>query len=224
MNIIILLEHYIENNLFIYLEDKELLYYLIDFLQIEEDDKLFIFYNKNLDNNNLNNQIKERYPNIILIDFKDNIKNECELLCNCIKEIIKKHNCYSKTILFNTNTFYTSNIINKYKKTDNNVIFYRTNFTPKPLFSYVKLDNIKNIVDIYNYLPENPRIYADSNAYGFDDINKLYYYAKYVLENENEFNILQIIRTMIQKNEIFRGIELKRGDVHTHIVLSNTLF
>lgn len=214
MNIIILLKF--KHNILI--DNKELLFYLIDFLEIDKEDKLFIIYNKNIDN-----QLKERYPNIVLINYKDDIKNECELLCNSIKEIIKKHNCHSKTILFNTYTFYTSNIISKYKNTDNNVIFYRKYFKAKPFFSYISMDDDKNIINISTHLDKKSKAYADSNAYGFDDINKLYYYAKYVLENNIEFNILQIICTMIQKNEIFTGIELKKGDVHTNMVILSQL-
>lgn len=84
------------------------------------------------------------------------------------------------------------------------------------------MDNENNIITIKE--KEKISDYANTGAYAFDDINILYKYSKYVIENnitfKNECYTSCIIDIMLKEQEPFIGIELK--DEHV-IVLGTPL-
>ena len=196
--------------------DKEILFYVIDNLVIDNDDKIFIIYNKDLDDYDFSNIIKNKYININLIRLDNDTKGASETVFIGLNEIIKNYTYNKKSILIDGDTFYTSDIINKFRIIDKNAVFFTKNYDTNPVFSYIKMDIENNIIDIKekNKISDN----ANTGAYAFDDINILYNYAKYVVENDIRFNnecyTSCIISEMIHKNEPFLGIELDEKNVH----------
>jgi dTDP-glucose pyrophosphorylase len=197
--------------------NKEILFYVIDNLEVNNEDIIFIIYNKDLDNYNFSNIIKNNYSNINLIKLNKDTNGASETIFIGLNEIIKNYKYNKKSILIDGDTFYTSNIINKFRLIDNkNAVFFTKNYDINPLFSYIKMDNENNITNIAekNKISDN----ANTGAYAFNDINILYNYAKYVVENDIRFNnecyTSCIISEMINKNEPFLGIELNINSVH----------
>jgi dTDP-glucose pyrophosphorylase len=207
---------YIEPKPLIKVLDKEILFYVIDNLSINNNDKIFIIYNKDLDNFNFSNIIKNKYPNIFLIKLENDTKGASETIYIGLNEIINNYLYNTKTILIDGDTFYTENIINKFRNIDNNAVFFIKNYDVNPIFSYIKLDNENNIIEIKekNKISDN----ANTGAYAFNDINTLYNYAKYVVNNDIRFNnecyTSCIIHNMIENNESFIGIELNENTVN----------
>ena len=82
---------------------------------------------------------------------------------------------------------------------------YRQFRNLNPVYSYIKLNDQNKIVNIQekNKISDN----ANTGAYAFSDINNLYKYAKYIIDNnitfKNEPYISCIINEMINKNEYF---------------------
>ncbi len=196
--------------------DKEILYYVIDNLDILEDDKVFIIYNNELDLYDFKNVINKKYPLIELIKLNKETKGAAETIYIGLDIIIKNNKFNKKTILIDGDTFYTENILELFRKIEHNGIFYTKNYEKKPIYSYIKLDknNIVKEIKEKNKISDN----ANTGAYAFDNIYILYEYSKYIIDNnitfQNEPYISCIIDEMIRKNEKFEGIQLKNEFVH----------
>ena len=156
--------------------NKEILFYVIDNLVIDKNDKIFIIYNKDLDNDDFSNIIKNKYTNINLIKLDRDTKGASETVFIGLNEIINNYSYNKKSILIDGDTFYTEDIINKFRAIDKNAVFYTQNFDINPIFSYIKIDDENNITDIKekNKISDN----ANTGAYAFNDIKVLYNYAK----------------------------------------------
>lgn len=224
-------EGYIEPKSLIKIFDKEILFYVIDNLFLNKNNKLnidiniYIIYNKDLDEYNFANIMKLKYPMIHLIKLANDTRGAAETVYIGINEILNsnKNTIYKKTLLIDGDTFYTRNIIDMFynnpfdKKNDYGAIFYTKNDNPNAIFSYITFDTHNNIV---TQIIEKVKISDNANtgAYGFANINDLKHYAKYVLDNnitfKNEFYTSCIIDCMIKDGYGFRAIELKYTDVH----------
>ena len=190
--------------------DKEILFYVIDNLDIDENDKIFIIYNKDLD---IKDIITSKYPKITLIKLERDTKGAAETVYIGLTEILKsEHN--KKTILIDGDTFYKDNIIQMSHNCDSNAIFYQKNYDENPIYSYIDfgMDNIVSDIREKCKISHN----ANTGAYMFNDINILLYYSKFIVDNDIKFNnecyTSCIINEMIKNNEIFLAIEL--NDVH----------
>ena len=194
---------------------KEILFYVIDNLNVCENDKIFIIYNIELDNDNFSEIITTKYPEIKLIKLMRDTKGAAETVYIGLSEIIKNYSYAKKTLLIDGDTFYTSNIIDKFRIIDNNVVFYTINTNINPIFSYI----VMNEFDIITEIKEKKKISDNANtgAYAFCDIMQLYNYSKYVVDNDIRFNnecyTSCIIDEMIKQKELFNGIKLEDDDV-----------
>ena len=216
-------EGYKEPKPLIKLLNKEILYYSIDNLSITDEDKIFIIYNKDLDEYNFKELINNKYPKINLIKLNTQTKGASETIYIGLKDIISNYDYHKKSILIDGDTFYTENILEKFRNvTNKNAVFYTKNYEENPIFSYIKMDDENNIIDIKE--KDKISVNANTGAYAFDDINILYKYSRYVVENnikfKNECYTSCIISIMINNKEQFIGIELK--DEHV-IVLGTPL-
>lgn len=198
--------------------DKEILFHVIDNLDIMEDDKLFIIYNKDLDKYNFYDIIMKKYYglNIYLIRLENDTKGAAETILIGIKYIIENYSFHRKTILLDGDTFYTADILQKFRDIDYNAVFYTINTDEKPVFSYINF-NKDGYIDI---IAEKDKISDNANtgAYAFSNIEILLYYAGFIVKNniifKNEFYTSCIIHEMIKEKEKFVGVELEDKDVH----------
>lgn len=195
--------------------DKEILYYTIDNLSLNENDKIFIIYNKDLDLFNFKDIISEKYPLINLIKLENDTKGASETVFIGVNEIINNYQYNEKTILIDGDTFYKENILEKFRATEKNAVFYTKNYDVNPIFSYILMDENNNIVDIKEKIKLSDN--ANTGAYAFNNIQTLFTYSKYVVDNDirfkNECYTSCIISIMIAKNEPFVGIELQEENV-----------
>jgi HAD superfamily hydrolase (TIGR01509 family) len=202
--------------------NKEIISYLLDNIveNTNEDDQIYIIYNKDLQLFKFDQFIKEKYPNIKLIKLNNQTKGAVETVKIGIQEILNSessildHNC----LLLDGDTFYNIDIINKLIEIKNNkcnAIFYFKEFEnankDKPLYSYIDLDDNKKVLNI----KEKVKISNNANigAYYFDDILELLNYADYVIKNDirfkNEYYTSCLIKEMLNDKKDFIGIELK---------------
>ena len=199
--------------------NKEIIFYVLDNIVIHKDDNVFIIYNNILNQYDFCNIIKKKYPFINLIQLEEQTKGASETIYKGIEYILKnKETIYSnininlKTILVDGDAFYTEDILRYFRNLDNkfNAVFYFKNYDSNPVFSYIKMDETNNIVEIQekNKISDN----ANTGAYAFSDIHNLYKYSKYVTDNnitfKNEPYVSCIINEMMKENEPFKGIEI----------------
>ncbi len=190
--------------------EKTMIEYVVDNLVVSKNDKIFIIYNKNLDNYNFNEYINSKFQLINLIKINDT-KGASETLSLGIEVILNNYEYNKKTIVLDCDTFYTEDILNIFNEFDENIVFYRKNYEQNPIYSYIELNNENDIINIKE--KEKISDNANTGAYAFSDINILYEYCKYVINNNVTFNnepyTSCVISEMIKKNIKFKGYELK---------------
>ena len=189
--------------------DKCMINYVLDNLNVSNDDKIFIIYNFKLDNYDFSTYITKKYPFVNLIKI-DDTKGAVETLFLGIDNILKNYNYHNKSLILDCDTFYTEDIRNIFDASNNNMVFYTKNYEKNPIYSYIELDNELTIVNIKE--KEKISDNANTGAYAFVDINILYNYCKYILENNIVFNnepyTSCVISEMIKSKIIFKGHEL----------------
>jgi HAD superfamily hydrolase (TIGR01509 family) len=183
--------------------------YVLDNLNILQDDHLFILYNHNLQQYNFISFIIEKYTNVNLISIPDT-KGAVETLYIGIDNILANFKHNTKTIILDCDTFYTEDIIGKFRASSENMVFYITNKDECPIYSYIALDESERIVDIKEKVKISHN--ANTGAYAFTDINELHKYCAYVLDNgicfKGEPYTSCVISVMIDNNIAFYGNEL----------------
>ena len=189
--------------------EKKMIEYVVDNLNINSDDKLFIIFNKKLNNYNFSSFINKRYPLINLIEI-DDTKGAVETLFLGINDIISNYSYNQKCLILDCDTFYMEDIVSIFRKSINNMIFYTKNYENDPIYSYINLDDNNIIIDIKekNKISDN----ANTGAYGFTDINIFHKNCKYILDNNITFNnepyTSCVISEMIKSKSIFTGYQL----------------
>ena len=187
--------------------DKKMIEYVLDNINIRDNDKVFIIYNKKLNDFNFVDSLP--YNFITYIEINDT-KGAAETLYNGIDIIKNNYSYHTKSLILDCDTFYTEDIIKKFDDCNSNVIFFTKKYEEDPIYSYIKMNETNLISDIM----EKKKISDNANtgAYAFQDINVLYSYCKIVIENNITFNnepyTSCVISEMIKKNETFHGIEL----------------
>lgn len=187
---------------------KEMIFYVLDNLNIQDNDKIFIIY-YNLDNYEFKNIILKKYPSINLIQLDKQTKGAAETIMIGLEKILPKTN-NKKCVLLDCDTYYTQDVLDLYRNIDYNAVFYTLNYEKKPIYSYIKLDESNNIQEIRekNKISDN----ANTGLYCFNNINELYNYSKYIVDNDIRFNnecyTSCIIDKMISDGKIFQGVQL----------------
>ena len=191
--------------------EKQMIFYVLNNLKFKEQDNIFIIY-YNL--NNFEEIILNKYPNTKFIKLNKQTRGAAETIMIGLEKIIELTNI-KKCILLDCDTFYTQDILDLYRNINDNAVFYTKNFESKPIYSYIKLDENNIITDII----EKKKISDNANTgiYCFNNIDELYYYSKYIVDNEikfnNEFYTSCVIYETIKDSKIFKGIELNSNNV-----------
>lgn len=120
---------------------------MINFLKLKEYDKLFIVYNKELEEYNFVPYIKNNFPdlNIEFVSLIGNKEKNRESVENAFKEI-KKESC----ILLNYYTFYYEDILEKFRVRENkNFIFcLNENLTRYGALGFSKIETLISLLNL----------------------------------------------------------------------------
>jgi HAD superfamily hydrolase (TIGR01509 family) len=193
--------------------NKEMIFYVLDNLDLQSDDKIFIIYSADLDKYNFRNIVSKKYQNTRFISLNYQTAGAVETIyngLNTIKEISKNKKC----VLLDCDTFYTQNVLSIIRNTNNNLVFYTKKYDEKPIYSYISTDSDNKIIEI----KEKVKISANANTgcYVFADIDKLQCYCKRVLDNKITFNgepYTSCVIDLLIKDEDFFGYELDGPNV-----------
>jgi|MDTC01.3.fsa_nt_gb beta-phosphoglucomutase-like phosphatase (HAD superfamily)/thiamine kinase-like enzyme len=198
--------------------DKEMIFYVIDNLTINNFDKLYIIYNKILDNYDFSNTLLSKYSFINFIPINIQTKGAAETLYIGIKEIEKMEriNERRKNLILDCDTFYNEDVVQYYRDSvNNNIVFYREKENEKPIYSYIEIDNDNKITKIRE--KEKISNNANTGIYCFENLELLKQYCEYVINNNILFNnepyISCVISEMINNNIEFYGIQINEENV-----------
>ena len=111
--------------------EKTMIEYVIDNLKINVNDNIFIIYNHILDNNQFSSKITNKYSHIKLIKT-DDTKGAVETLFNGLKYIIDNYEYHKKCLIIDFDTFYTADIIDIFRQSNDNMVFYTKNYDKTP--------------------------------------------------------------------------------------------
>jgi len=193
--------------------DKSMIFYVLDNLEINKNDMVFMIY-YNLEKYDFENKINHKYPFINFVKLNNQTKGASETIMIGL-ETIKKLTNNLKCMLLDCDTFYTQNITKMYKDINVNSVFYTINKEEQPIYSYINLDNEQNITLIKEKVKISDN--ANTGIYCFNNINELSFYAKKVVDNNINFNgecyTSCIIDEMIKDNIIFKGIQINNNSV-----------
>lgn len=127
--------------------EKPMIDYVLDNLVISKDDHIFIIYNAKLDDYNFPMHINEKYPSAKLIQINDTM-GAVETLFLGITEIFNKHKHHNKCLILDCDTFYTDDIVNCFRNSTDNMVFYTKNYDTNAIYSYIELDEESMIINI----------------------------------------------------------------------------
>ena len=188
---------------------KEIIFWVIDNLKIKKNDKIYIVYNSILENYNFEKILITKNSNINFFKLPHPTNGPVETVSVFLKEILKD-NLNEKVLLIDGDTFYKKDIIKILKnKKNNSILYFKTN-NPKPIFSYIKINN-KKITDI-----EEKKLIsynANSGAYFFSTVEILYNYIKKTLKKYSTHSyISHVYKEMIADKILIEPIYISSKD------------
>lgn len=179
---------------------KEIIFWLLDNLNLNNISEIIIPYNKELKQYNFEELVKKKYPkyNFKFIPLEKNTNGAIETI------LYGLNNCNLEDkpiLLLDGDNFYTCDIINIWD--GKNYIFVFEDYSPEPIYSYVETKENNKIIRII----EKTKIsnLACTGAYGFNSVNSLKEYCEYIMKNniriKGEFYTSLVVDEMI-KNDI----------------------
>lgn len=197
--------------------NKEILFHVLDNLCYDKNDIIFILYGKELSSYDFETILKKKYPYIQLLQIEKETKGAAETLFIGLSKILTSYKYNKKCLVIDGDTFYTEDVVKKFRdKKQNNAVFYTVNKDKNPIYSYIKINDNNQILEIKE--KEKISDNANTGAYGFEDIKELYNFSKIIVENnirfQNEPYISCIIDIMIKQEKKFEAIGLNSDFVH----------
>ena len=185
---------------------KEIIFWVLDNLKINLKDKVYIVYNKELDNFDFTDHFG-KYPYLNFLRLNRDTNGPVETIFE-ITKILEKNYGDEGILIVDGDTFYKKNIIKKINK-QNHTIFYHKTEIKEPIFSYIKIKN-KKILDI----AEKKKISNNANtgAYYFNSIKKFNYYANYSLKKNKKTYVSEIYKKLLNDKEIIFAENLKNNE------------
>lgn len=185
---------------------KEIIFWLLESLKLEESDKVYIAYNEMLDYHNFSDIITSKYPKIETLPIPSTRGASETILLSIDNFGIK-----GDLVILDGDTWYEEDILSKVRNCNCNAVTYFISKEPEPIYSYIQIEE-NHIVEIKekNKISNN----ANSGCYVFSSVEEL---KKTILEigfdNESELYTSQVIERMINNGIIFNPIMVEKFHV-----------
>ena len=189
---------------------KPMIHRVIDSLDIDINDVIYIVYNNHLKEFNFEDLIKFYFPkiNIKFVSLDYMTKGASETVLSCLNTLDNKE-LNNNFLILDCDTFYEDNIIKSYKQSPNkNLIHYFIDNNPDPIFSYIKTDSNNQINEIKEKIKISDK--ANTGAYGFENGHLLKKYCNKVLNLKSELYISYVYNEMLKDNIEIYGKEIHK--------------
>lgn len=185
--------------------DKPILFHLVDNLKINEVNNInfvYIPYNKEYVEHNLENLLLARYPSIKFkfLVLENNTNGAADTIRIALNNIDKEYtDC--PLLCIDSDNFYTTDIIHLWK--GKNKVFTFNDKMGDAIYSYITtIDDTPIITDIRE--KEKISDNACCGGYGFQSWQQLLHYSTYIIENKltqkNEYYMSSVIKEMLNQN------------------------
>ena len=125
--------------------NKEMIFWVLDNLNISNEDKIFICYRNDLDKYNFCSIITEKYPKVICIPINYQTAGAVETISICLKSIFQLYP-HKKCVLLDCDTFYTQDILEVIRNCPDNMVFYTKKDHKNPIYSYIEINPENNCI------------------------------------------------------------------------------
>ena len=189
---------------------KTMIYRVIDNLNLNEEDTIYIVYNSQLKEFNFENLVKFYFPkkNIKFISLDHVTKGASETILYGLNEMPVKE-LEKEFLVLDCDTFYEEDILEMYRKSDNkNLIFYFKDEQTNPIFSYIKLDSNEWITDIKEKVKISDL--ANTGAYGFHTGRTLKQYIEKLSGISTETYTSYVYQEMLKDNLVIKGQQVSK--------------
>jgi capsule biosynthesis phosphatase len=184
---------------------KPIISYLLDNLNTDNIDYIFIPYNKEYKQYRFEDLLIKNYPkiNFRFLCLENNTRGAAETINIGINNLNEERDI--PVLCLDSDNFYTTDIFSQWN--GENCIFSFEDQNENPIYSYVKTNENNEIIDIKE--KEKISKNACTGAYGFRSINELKKYtSKIIKENitqKSEFYTSGIIKEMISDGLTFKN-------------------
>ena len=187
---------------------KPIISYLLDNLNTDNIDYIFIPYNKEYKKYRFEDLLIKNYPKINFRFFclENNTRGAAETINIGINNLNEERDI--PVLCLDNDNFYTCDIISQWN--GENCVFSFEDKTENPIYSYVKMNENNEIIDI----KEKDKISSNActGAYGFNSINHLKKYTSKIIEGnitqKSEFYTSGVIKEMISEGVSFKNINI----------------
>ena len=183
---------------------KEIIFWLLDSLDLREEDNVYIPYNKYLDNHGFSRLIQLKYPNVKKIAIP-NTRGASETVKICIDSF----GIQGKIVVLDGDTWYEENILDTVRSNDGNLVAYFESKTKEPIYSYILTDRDR-VIEIKEKIKISNK--ANSGCYVFADAKEFSQVADSVNDDKEKY-ISQVISKMIFEDKDFKAISVKNFHV-----------
>lgn len=194
-------------------KNKEIIFHLIDNINYDKKiDYIYIAYNKEYKEYNLEDKIKSRYN-----DYKFKflfLEHDTGGAAETLKKALDIMEEDKPILSLDSDNFYLTDII-KFWEGDNK-IFYFKDYSQDSIFSYISISE-NNITEI----KEKQKISDNAccGAYGFKSSKELLYYCNYIIDNDikdnKEFYISTVVKEMLKNNIKFSSQQILNKNYFT---------
>ena len=187
---------------------KPIISYLLDNLNTDNIDYIFIPYNKEYKEYRFEDLLIKNYPKINFRFFclENNTRGAAETINIGINNLNEERDI--PVLCLDSDNFYTCDIISQWN--GKNCVFSFEDENKNPIYSYVKTNENNEIIDIKE--KENISNNACTGAYGFRSINYLKKYTSKIIEGnitqKSEFYTSGVIKEMISEGVSFKNINI----------------
>ena len=187
--------------------DKAIIFHLLDNLNLSNVDHVVIPYNREYLNYNFENLLTNRYPNVNFIFncLPQQTRGAAETLYHTLKTL-ELSESESPVLSIDCDNFYLVDIINLWN--GKNCVFTFRDTNPDPKYSYIIGDSAVSQIVEKRKISDN----ACCGAYGFNNCKTLLEHCERVI-NDNvtdngEFYISRVIQSMIVEKINFHNVEI----------------
>jgi capsule biosynthesis phosphatase len=184
---------------------KPILYYLLDGLNLDTVDFVYIPYNREYSDYNFESVLKNDYPHVCFRFFKleNQTRGAAETIYLSLSHLKLEND--TPVLCLDGDNFYECDVISRWG--GENCVFTMHDTTSKPIYSYVKHDDCSNIHEIKE--KEKISDYACTGAYGFSSVSELKKFALEVIHNDerqhSEFYMSGVIKRMLGGGTVFKN-------------------
>jgi capsule biosynthesis phosphatase len=195
-------DHYFSPKPLINVLCEPIIVWVLNSLKLDKNDTLYIIFKSDLNKFNFKEQIKHRVKNkqIEFIEISNETRGASETVLFCAQKI-PKSKWREQTLILDGDTFYTDDIVAACKQYEN-IIFYHTDKSSDPIYSYISIDEHDTVRNIKE--KEKISDYACIGAYGFASMELMVHHIQKIISSnikqKNEFYISTVYRSFLEEN------------------------